>query len=245
MIRENIKKLRSGISAVCFAEGAQAHPLPVIVAVSKGRTPEEIEEAVEAGITDIGENRVREAIVKFDHLRRLTAEKNVRWHMVGHLQTNKAKEAVKIFDLIQSLDSLHLAEEIDRQAARISKVQDVLAQVNVSAEAGKFGFEPKNTLEAVKEISRLKNIRIKGLMAIAPVVRDPQEARPYFKRLRELRDEIFERNDFSPANHERRITNGEPPVLSMGMSGDFEAAVKEGSNMIRIGRAIFNHTHQG
>ncbi|MFH1458630.1 MAG: YggS family pyridoxal phosphate-dependent enzyme [Candidatus Omnitrophota bacterium] len=149
--------------------------------------------------------------------------------MVGHLQTNKVKQAVKIFDLIHSVDSTRLAQEIDKQAAKIGKTQEILIEVKTSTEATKFGFLPDETADAVKEISRLKNIKLQGLMTIAPLVTNPEEARPCFRTLRELRDEISKLG----------IWNLEFGILSMGMSDDFEVAIEEGTTMVRIGRAVF------
>lgn len=192
-----------------------------IVAVSKGRSIEEIKEAVAAGITDIGENKVQEALLKYREL------PTIKWHMVGHLQANKVKDAVKIFDLIQSVDSLHLAQEIDKQALKINKIQDILIEIKTSPEETKFGLKPEEAIPAIKEIAKLKNINIKGLMTIAPIVDDPEKTRPYFRLLRDLRDEI---NKFQ--------------IFSMGMTDDFKIAVEEGATMVRLGRAIFEGAAQ-
>jgi len=146
--------------------------------------------------------------------------------LVGHLQTNKVKDAVRIFDLIQSVDSLRLAAEIDKQAAKINKIQDILIEIKTSPEATKFGLKPNAAIEVIKEIAQLKNINMKGLMTIAPLVDEPEKTRPYFRQLRELRDYL-------------RAMNYELGILSMGMTDDFEVAIEEGSNMVRIGRAIF------
>ena len=220
MIRENISRIKARIPSGV-----------IIVAVTKTRTPRQLKEAIEAGITDIGENRVREAFLKYNSLRtyELANLRTVKWHMVGHLQTNKVKEAVKIFDLIHSIDSIHLAGEIAKQAAGINKIQDILIEVKTSPEAAKFGLGPDETIAVIKEIAGLENINIKGLMTIAPIVDDPEKARPYFRTLRELRDEI---NRLS-------VLKSPLSILSMGMTDDFEAAIEEGSNMVRIGRAIF------
>lgn len=196
-----------------------------IVAVTKNRTSQEIKEAIAAGIGDIGENRVQEALGKYNDI----TSQGIKWHMVGHLQTNKAKEAVNIFDLIHSVDSLRLALEIDKRATKINKIQDVLIEIKTSSEATKFGLIPEDALEAIRGISRLGHIAIKGLMTIAPIAGSPQEARPYFRRLRELRDEI----------NQLLAPGCQLQILSMGMTDDFEAAIEEGSNMIRLGRAIF------
>lgn len=222
MIRENILRVRERIRST-LSKYNRAPDSVTIVAVSKGRAIEQINEVVESDITDIGENRVQEALAKYKQLT------TIKWHMVGHLQTNKVKDALRIFDLIQSADSLHLAKEIDRQASKINKIQDILIEVNTSGEATKFGFRPKESIEAIREVIRFKNINIKGLMTIAPIVDNPENSRPYFRMLRELKDKI----------NTLHITPYTLHILSMGMTEDFEVAIQEGSNMIRLGRAIF------
>jgi pyridoxal phosphate enzyme (YggS family) len=152
----------------------------------------------------------------------------VAWHLIGHLQTNKVKDAVRIFSLIHSVDSMRLAEAIDSQAAKTGKVQDVLLQVNVSGEKTKFGLGPDVVEGVLEECSLLANIDVKGFMTIAPQADDPEEARPYFRRLREIRDY---------AEKSRKAKYG---ILSMGMTGDFEVAVEEGATIVRVGRAIFD-----
>ncbi len=230
MVRENILKIKNRIVGACSKINHEPEQI-TIVAVSKSRTPEQISEVIAAGITDIGENKVQEAIFKYNNLRtqELVNLQTIKWHMVGHLQTNKVKEAVRIFDLIQSVDSLHLAEEIDKQASKINKTQDILIEVKTSPEATKFGIKPEEIFKLIEGISKLKNITIKGLMTIAPIVDNPEETRPYFRLLRELRDRIYQ----------LPITNYQLPILSMGMTDDFEVAIEEGSNMLRLGRAIF------
>ncbi|MBN2831000.1 MAG: YggS family pyridoxal phosphate-dependent enzyme [Candidatus Omnitrophica bacterium] len=224
MLKDNISKVKERIASVCLKINRDPSQIS-IVAVSKGRPVEDIIEAVACGITDIGENRVQEAILKYNKLvtGKETNRQIVRWHMVGHLQTNKVKEAVKIFDLIQSVDSLYLAEEIDKQAAKINKIQDILIEIKTSPEVTKFGLNADAALGVIKEVGKFKNIYIKGLMTIAPPVKHPEEARPYFKILSGLLDDL------------NRQT-----ILSMGMSDDFEVAIEEGAGMLRIGRAIFN-----
>jgi pyridoxal phosphate enzyme (YggS family) len=230
MIQENILKVGERISLACAKINQNPEQI-TIVCVSKNRTKEEIKEAIEAGITDIGENRVQEALLKYNELTsKRDNARRIKWHMVGHLQTNKVKDAVKIFDLIQSVDSLHLAEEIDKQAAKINKIQDILIEVKTSPEATKFGLQLEVVIEVIKGITKLKNLNIKGLMTIAPIVDNPEKARPYFRLLRELGDKI----------NESRITNHESRILSMGMTDDFEVAIEEGANMVRLGRAIFD-----
>jgi len=229
MVKENILQVKRRVEQAC-ARVNRGPASITIVAVSKGRTAAEIEEAIEAGIGDIGENRIQEALLKIKAIRTRQDAIRIKWHLVGHLQTNKAKEAVKMFDLIHSVDSLHLAQEIDKQAGKINKVQGVLIEVNTSAEADKFGLKTVETVEVIEEISALKNIRIKGLMTIAPIVDAPEKAKPYFRALRELRDKV---------NATRKDAQHAIRELSMGMTDDFEAAIEEGSTMVRIGRAIF------
>ena len=229
MIKENVFRIRQRILEVCSKINQDPGKI-TLIAVSKGRTIQQIKEAIEAGITDIGENKVQEAAAKYNELfTRYSLLSTPKWHMVGHLQTNKVKDAVKIFDLIHSVDSARLAQEIDRQAEKINKIQDVLIEIKTSPEATKFGLKPNEAIEAIKEISKFKNINIKGLMTIAPIVNEPEKARPYFRILRELRDRI---NDTPYAIRHT-------PYLSMGMTDDFKVAIEEGSNMVRLGRAIF------
>jgi pyridoxal phosphate enzyme (YggS family) len=187
-----------------------------IVAVTKGLTAQAIEAALEAGIRHIGENRVQEAREKKARLSKL--QPYPTWHMVGHLQTNKVKTAVEIFDIIHSIDSLRLAEAL---SSRARNTIPVLLQVNISGEEPKSGFSEAELPKAVEKITLLPRLEVKGLMTIAPLVRDPEEVRPIFRRLRELGDSL-------------RLKH-----LSMGMSDDFEVAVEEGATMVRIGRAIF------
>lgn len=226
MIRDNILGLRNRISSVCKKTSRNPDEI-TIIAVSKGRNAEQIKEVTEAGIKDIGENKVQEAFLKYKQLSDLTKSKEIRWHMIGYLQTNKVKDAVKIFDMIQSVDSIRLAAEINKHAAKINKIQDVLLEINVSGEMSKFGFKPSEAVNVAGEISKFKNINLKGLMCIAPLVKNPEETRQYFRMLRELMEKI------------NISTNQQLTILSMGMTDDFEIAIEEGSNMIRLGRAIF------
>ncbi|MFA5177751.1 MAG: YggS family pyridoxal phosphate-dependent enzyme [Candidatus Omnitrophota bacterium] len=221
MIKDNVFEVRERIASACRRAGREPASVKLI-AVSKNRSIEKIREAVASGITDLGENRLQEALLKYNDQQLSSSTAPLRWHMVGHLQTNKVKEAVKVFDLIQSVDSLRLAQEISREALKINKVQEILLEVKISPEATKFGLKPEETPGVIREVSALKNIKISGLMAIAPIVKTSQEARPYFRILRNLRDQIDSKL-----------------ILSMGMSDDFEAGIEEGSDMVRIGRAIF------
>jgi len=228
VIRENIIKVREQVARACAVSGRQSSDV-ALIAITKNRALEEIIQAIDSGISDIGENKVQEISRKIGQLRPVLDGNNVRLHMVGHLQTNKVKEAVKLFDLIHSVDSVKLAAEIDKEAQKISKLQDILVQVNTSYEESKSGFAPQEVIESVLEIAKLRNISIKGLMTMAPVVKDSQEARVFFKNLRDIRDKI---NGLA-------VTSFPLKHLSMGMSDDFEAAVQEGATMIRVGRAIF------
>jgi pyridoxal phosphate enzyme (YggS family) len=195
-----------------------------LVAVTKTATIEQIEEAIKTGVKIIGENKVQEAKEKYQII---TAD--IEWHLVGHLQTNKVKYAVEIFDCIHSVDSIKLAEEIDKRSLQFGKTTNVLVEVNVSGEETKCGIKPEEVEPFLKEISKFSRIRVRGLMTIAPIVEDKEEVRPYFRKLRELSKEIKSKN----------IKNVRMDYLSMGMSEDFEIAIEEGANMVRIGRGIF------
>ncbi|MCX5709856.1 MAG: YggS family pyridoxal phosphate-dependent enzyme [Candidatus Omnitrophica bacterium] len=230
MIRDNIGKIRERVRAACVKVNRDSAEV-TIVAISKGRTVEQVREAVEAGITDIGENRVQEASLK---LRGLTPQ--VKKHMVGHLQTNKAKDAVGVFDLIQSVDSVRLAEEIDKQAAKIDKIQDILVEIKVSHEETKTGLTVRAGIDAIIGMIKLPNIRIKGLMTIAPLMSSAEEAKPFFRELINFRNKL---NEFGLTQPDGKKLSEDLKTISMGMSDDFEAAIAEGSTMIRIGRAIF------
>lgn len=233
MICDNITALRDKIRQAARKNNRNPDDI-ALVCVTKNRSLEEIREALTCGITDIGENRVREALLKYGAFRPMAdGLKPVKWHLVGHLQTNKVKDAVKIFDLIHSVDSLKLAREIDKHAAKISKVQDILIEVNISAEPSKYGLRPEELVKVVSDIIVLHNIRLCGLMTMAPVVGDKEETRPYFEKLRRLLGEV--KNVLSAMNYQPQF----PAVLSMGMSEDYEAAVEEGATMVRIGTAIF------
>lgn len=203
MIKENITKIKNSIPKNI-----------VIVAVTKNRYGDDINKAISAGIKDIGENKVQEAQIK------LPSIKGVKKHFIGHLQKNKVKKAVELFDVIQSVDSLELARKIDKECSAINKKMEIMIQVNIGKELQKFGVMPEHALEFYREIRELKNIKITGLMCIAPNVH-PDNTRIYFKKMREL-------NNILKLRH-----------LSMGMSNDYKIAVEEGSNMVRIGREIF------
>ena len=196
-----------------------------LVAVSKTVPTARVRQAVQAGATILGENYIQEARTKFNDL----ATTPVSWHFIGHLQSNKAKYAVRLFDLIHSVDSLKLARELDKQSRKINKIQEILIQVNISKEASKSGVNAKDTLSLLKDISRLENLSVKGLMTMPPYFNAPEKVRPYFTALRDLRDRLDQQGLLNVGLNE----------LSMGMTGDFEVAIQEGATLVRIGTAIF------
>ena len=192
-----------------------------LIAVTKTHGVELMRQAIDAGATDIGENRVQEAAEKFSVL-----ERAVTRHLIGHLQTNKVKPAVKLFDVIQSVDSVHLATALDKAATSADKIQDVLIQVNLAREVQKSGVALEDLSELVTFVDAAVSLRLRGLMMIAPLVADAEECRPLFRRMREIFDELkTSRADFN--------------LLSMGMTHDFSVAVEEGANVVRVGTAIF------
>jgi len=233
MISENLKKIQEEINSTCQKIGRNPEEI-VLVAVTKSVAVEEIRGAISLGVKNIGENRVQEALKKYEELAKnqeLRAKSDgVKWHMVGHLQTNKVKYAVKIFDLIHSVDDFELAQEIDKQAKKINKVQDCLIEVKVSPEATKYGCPPEEVKKLIERIGELANVRLCGLMAMAPFFENSEETRPYFRQTFEIFENV--RFQFS-------IFNFQFPILSMGMSNDFIIALEEGANMLRIGTAIF------
>jgi pyridoxal phosphate enzyme (YggS family) len=219
-VKENLAMIRDRIAAATQKAGRDPAEV-TLVAVTKTFGADVIEEALSAGVRDIGENRVQEARQKH-----AVIGDRATWHLVGHLQTNKVRDALKIFSLIHSLDSRHLAEEIEKRA---TKSVDCLVEVNTSGEESKFGVTPAQVFDLCDALKGLKRINLLGLMTIGPgwAVTDPEASRPCFKLLRDLRDELAQQLD-------RPL-----PVLSMGMSADFEIAVEEGSTMVRVGTALF------
>jgi pyridoxal phosphate enzyme (YggS family) len=228
MVKENLALCRQKLEIASQKAKISSSEI-ILVAVVKSVPLPLIYEGIDNGLIHIGENRVQEALLKYEPLNTYAGRRGIKilWHMVGHLQTNKIKKAVKTFDLIHSVDSFSLAAAIDREAALLGKLQDVLLQVNISGEKTKSGFNPQAMPEAIGTLGGMKNINIKGLMTIAPLVDDPKKARPYFRQLKDLRNRI----DY--------LTNHKLTILSMGMTDDFEVAVEEGATMVRIGRGIF------
>lgn len=223
MIYENLRHVRKRIEEAAKHVGRNGDDI-VLVCVTKEVGIPEIEKVIAVGITDIGENYIQDAVKKYEALGR-----RVKWHFIGHLQTNKVKDAVRIFDLLHSVDSLKLAEEISEKAGKLGIIKDVLIEVKTSPEATKYGVSPEKTLNLIENMAALPNLRVLGLMTMAPIDDAQEKARPYFRRLKELAQAIAA----------KKIENVKMQWLSMGMTQDFEVAIEEGSNMVRIGRAIF------
>lgn len=223
MIEQQFHQIQRRVLAAC--ERAKRRPEEVtLIAVSKTKPIELLKEAYEAGARDFGENKVQEILEKYPQM-----PKDVKWHMIGHLQTNKVRQAVGKACLIHSVDSLHLAEEIDKESKKQNLITDVLLEVNVAQEESKFGFFLEETEEALRKIGQFGHIRVRGLMTIAPFVEDAEENRTIFRKL----------NQFYVDMKSKNIDNGTMGVLSMGMTGDFEVAVEEGATMVRVGTGIF------
>jgi pyridoxal phosphate enzyme (YggS family) len=221
-IKENIEGVRARIEAAAVRAGRRTEDV-TLLAATKNRTPEEVRRAIEAGITVAGENRVQEMLAKVPQV-----GAGVEWHFIGHLQRNKARQVVGAVALIHSVDSVRLAEEIDRRAGQAGVVQAVLLQVSLAGEESKSGFEPEGLADVVESLERLGNIEVRGLSTIAPFAGDPEEVRPIFRRLAGLGREL-----------EAARQGFECRELSMGMTNDYEVAVEEGSTCVRIGTAIF------
>ena len=200
-----------------------------LVAVSKTMPVEIVRAAVAAGIPILGENYIQEARSKIE----LLSTNAVSWHFIGHLQTNKARYAVRLFDLIHSVDSLRLARELNKEAGKIKKTQAILIQVNIGKEASKSGVSAEDIKKLVEEVVQLENLSIRGLMTMPPFFNDPEKARPYFSLLRDLRDHICK--EIEPVLNRKNSLD----ELSMGMTGDFETAIECGATLVRVGTAIF------
>ena len=217
----NLTAIQKQIDAACVRAGRDPSSV-TLLAVSKGQPPEAIRAAADAGLTLFGESKVQEAKVKIS-----LCPGRLRWQMIGHLQSNKCRDAVHFFEMIQSVDSFALAQEINKFAGNAAKTMPILLEVNVAGEAGKFGYKPERLLTELREINALSRIEIHGLMTIAPWCEEPEKVRPIFQRLRELKSEC------------EQLLGAPLPHLSMGMSGDFEIAIEEGSTLVRIGTALF------
>lgn len=223
MIQENLIQVRSNIEKACERSGRSSDEIQLI-AVSKTKPVELLLEAYEAGVRDFGENKVQELTDKYDQL-----PKDIRWHMIGHLQRNKVKYLVGRVHLIHSVDSLRLAQEIQKEAQKRQTEVNILVEVNVAEEESKFGSTMEDTLQLVREIALLPSVHIQGLMTVAPYVDNPEENRRIFANLRQLAVDIMRKN----------IDNVNMDVLSMGMTGDYQVAVEEGATCVRVGTGIF------
>ena len=222
-IKENLNIVRKNIEAACAACGRETGEVKLI-AVSKTKPLSMLEEAYTDGCRDFGENKVQELVDKYEAM-----PKDIRWHMIGHLQRNKVKYIVDKVFLIHSVDSLRLAQEIEKEAAKKGVSVNILVEVNVAEEESKFGTTASETVSLVEEIAKLPHIRIKGLMTIAPYVEDSEENRRYFAKLKQIYVDIIHKN----------IDNVFMEELSMGMTGDYEVAITEGATYIRVGTGIF------
>jgi pyridoxal phosphate enzyme (YggS family) len=202
----------------------------ILVAAAKARTPEEVEAALRAGVAYVGHNYVQEAEQMIPLISQVPQlQDKIRWHMIGHLQKNKVKKAVRLFDMIETLDSWPLAELIDRRCAAIGKIMPVLVEVNIGREASKTGVLPEEVDDFVPRLTDLQHIRVQGLMTMGPRFGDPQDARPYFRATKEAFDRLAKAN----------LPNVEMRTLSMGMSNSYQVALEEGANMVRLGTVLF------
>ena len=222
-VRENITHVRNRIAEAALRAGRKVSDVR-LMAVTKTVDDDRIMEAIAAGVDIIGESYVQEAKRKIEKMGR-----PLEWHMIGYLQSNKAKYAIRLFDMIHSVDRMELAAELDRRARGVEQVMKILIEVNVSGEGTKSGVPLERAIPLIRDVAALGNLSIRGLMTMPPWFDDPEDARPYFAALRELRDRVSE----------AQIPGVEMRELSMGMSGDYEVAVEEGATIVRIGTRIF------
>ena len=223
MILENIEQVQDKIAAACARAGRNPEEV-TLIAVSKTKPAGDISEALQSGILDYGENKVQELSEKYDIL-----PKNIRWHMIGHLQRNKVKYLVGKVTLIHSVDSERLAQQIEKEFAKKDQTANVLIEVNMAMEASKFGITAEETEKLVRAIAVYPHIRIQGLMTIAPYTDNPESNRLFFRNMKKLSVDISSKN----------IDNVNMDVLSMGMTGDYQVAIEEGATMVRVGTGIF------
>ena len=223
MIQDNLAKVEERITKACIRAGRKREDV-TLISVSKTKPVEVLKEAYDLGVRCFGENKVQELCEKYE-----TLPKDIHWHMIGHLQRNKIKYIIDKAELIHSVDSLRLAEAIDKEAGKRNITCNILIEVNVAGEETKFGVTPEELPDLVEKISKFEHIRVRGLMTIAPFVENPEENRPIFARLRKLSVDIASKN----------IDNIIMSVLSMGMTNDYETAIEEGATMIRVGTGIF------
>ncbi|WP_058485441.1 YggS family pyridoxal phosphate-dependent enzyme [Defluviitalea phaphyphila] len=222
-IKNNIEEIKRKIDIAAKKSGRKYEDI-TLIAVTKTVDVPRIKEALSSGICHIGENKVQEIMRKYEHI-----DTNIHWHLIGHLQTNKVKYIIDKVDLIHSVDSERLAYKINEQAAKKGKIMDILLQVNVAKEKTKFGLFMEEVEPLIDKVKNLENIRVKGLMTIAPYVENPEENRTHFRNLKQLSVDISKRN----------IDNISMEILSMGMTNDYEVAIEEGATMVRIGTGIF------
>lgn len=227
-MRERIETINQRIAAACQRAGRDFFDV-TLVAVSKTVEPARIRQAIEAGVRVLGENRVQEAAGKIPELADVVAAHNVTWHLIGHLQSNKARRAVELFSAIQSVDSFKLAERLNSVADEFGKRLPVFIEVNLGGEDSKAGVAPDEVLPLCEQVATLPALELRGLMTVPPYLDDPNDVRPFFRRLRALRDEA----------RQAGIVGSEFKELSMGMSHDFEVAIEEGATLVRIGTALF------
>ncbi len=220
-INNNLNAIKKQIKETALACGRDPKSI-TLIGVSKRKSSDLVSKAIEAGSTNLGENYIQEAVDKIDTLGKSSA----CWHFIGHLQSNKAKFAVRYFDYIHTVDKVKLAREIDKQAAKIGKVQKILLQINIAKEETKSGAGAKEAISLARELMQFENLSLEGLMCMPPYFSDPEDARIYFKKLVQIQDKI-------------RATGLDITHLSMGMSNDFKVAIEEGSTMVRVGTAIF------
>lgn len=223
MLKENLNQVEKKIAEACERAGRSREEV-TLIAVSKTKPVSMLSEVYDEGVRDFGENKVQEIQEKYDQL-----PNDIRWHMIGHLQRNKVKYVIDKVCLIHSVDSYRLAEEINIQAKKKNLVVPILVEVNIAEEESKFGITAEDAIALVEQIAELENVRIRGLMTIAPMVEDPEENRQYFRGIRQLSVDIKNKN----------IDNVSMDILSMGMTGDYTVAIEEGATMVRVGTGIF------
>ncbi len=227
MIKDNIKQVENNIESACLRAERSLEEI-TLISVSKTKPIEMLNEAYHCGCRDFGENKVQELVKKYEEM-----PKDIKWHMIGHLQRNKVKYIIDKVYLIHSVDSLRLAEEISKEASKRNITSNILIEVNVAEEDSKYGVSVNDTLSLIESISKLPSIKVEGLMTIAPFVENPEENRQYFVKLHRLYVDIMKKN----------IDNVNMNVLSMGMTGDYEVALEEGATCIRVGTGIFGERH--
>lgn len=223
MLEQNLQDVQFKIESACKRAGREPKEV-TLIAVSKTKPEEMLQTIYDCGVRDFGENKVQELTRKIEAL-----PNDIKWHMIGHLQTNKVKYIVGSVELIHSVDSIHLAKEISKQSVKKDVVSHILIEVNVAEEESKFGLKTDEVLSVIKEISKLPNLKIDGLMTIAPYVINPEDNRNFFRRIKQLAVDISEQN----------IDNVSMNILSMGMTGDYEVAIEEGATIVRVGTGIF------